>query len=228
MPVERRPDDRPFDAGAHQRPDVLDVRQGRDATRRDDRAISAGANLLQQLKIGALEHAVLVDVGDDVASASLAVETLEGLPEVTALLRPAARRKRGAANIETDGDPVAILGNGRSGPLRVLQCCRAEVDPAAAGRQRGRQALGVTDATRHLDLDVEATDDAGEQLTVGAAPEGGVEVDQVDPLGTLVLPRPGGLPRVAELAAGAGDPLDELDRLPAGDIDGWQELKANS
>ena len=48
----------------------------------------------------------------------------------------------------------------------------------------------------------------------------------MNPLGALFLPRPGGLPRVAELAAGPGDPLDELDRLPAGDVDGRQELKA--
>ena len=154
------------------------------------------------------------------------VETLEGLPEVTALFRPATRRKRGAANIKTDGDPVAILGNGRSGPLRVLQRCRAEVDATAAVRQRGSQALGVPNATRHLDQDVEATDDAGEQLTVGAAAESSVEVNQMDPLGTLLLPRPGGLPRIAKLAAGSGDPLDELDGLPARDVDGRQELKA--
>ena len=37
----------------------------------------------------------------------------------------------------------------------------------------------------------------------------------MDPLGTLVLPCLGGLPRVAELAAGSGNPLDELDRLSA-------------
>jgi hypothetical protein len=48
----------------------------------------------------------------------------------------------------------------------------------------------------------------------------------VDPLGTLLLPRPGGLPRIAKLAAGSGDPLDELDGLPARDVDGRQELKA--
>ena len=66
----------------------------------------------------------------------------------------------------------------------------------------------------------------GEQLAVGAAAEGGVEVDQVDPLGALLLPGQRGLPRVAELAAGAGDALDELDGAAARDVDGGQELEA--
>src|SRR6185503_17568549 len=103
-------------------------------------------------------------------------------------------RERGATYIETDGDPVAVLGDSPAGPLRVFQRRGAQVDTAAAVRQRGLEAFGVTDAARHLDLDVEATDDAGKQLTVGAAAERGVEVDQVDPLGALLLPRLGGLP----------------------------------
>jgi hypothetical protein len=70
------------------------------------------------------------------------------------------------------------------------------------------------------------TDDVGEQLAVGAASEGSIEVDQVDPLGALVLPGAGSLPGVTELAARSGDPLDELNGLPARDIDRWQELKA--
>ena len=72
------------------------------------------------------------------------------------------------------------------------------------------ERLGVADAAAHLDLDVEPADDAGEQLGVGAAAEGGVEVDQVQPLGALLLPGQGGLDRVAELAPGAGDALHEL------------------
>jgi len=48
----------------------------------------------------------------------------------------------------------------------------------------------------------------------------------VDPLGALILPRFGRLPRVAEVATGTGHALDELDRLPPCDIDGRQKLKA--
>jgi len=69
---------------------------------------------------------------------------------------------------------------------------------------------------------------AGEQLAVGAAAEGGIEVDQVDPLGALVLPGLGCAPRVTELPAGACDTLDELDGLTVSDIDGGKELKTGS
>src|ERR1019366_10214026 len=87
---------------------------------------------MKQFEVGALEHAIPVDIGDHIASASLSVQTFEGLPEVTALLRPSARCQRASANIKPDGDPVAILGNGRGGPLRILQRCGTEVDPATA------------------------------------------------------------------------------------------------
>ena len=160
----------------------------------------------EQIEVGALEHAVLVDVGDDVAGAALAVEALEGLPQVAAVLGPAARRERGAADVEPDGDPVAVLGDGPRRPLRVLQRGRAEVDAAAAGGQRGLEGLGVADAAAQLDLEVEAADDLGEQLAVRAAPEGRVEVDEVQPLGALLLPGERGLPRVAELAAACPRP----------------------
>jgi hypothetical protein len=49
----------------------------------------------------------------------------------------------------------------------------------------------------------------------------------VNPLRALLLPGLGSLPRVAELATAAGDPLDKLDCLPARDVDGWQKLEAN-
>ena len=48
----------------------------------------------------------------------------------------------------------------------------------------------------------------------------------MNPLGTLLLPGQGCRPGIAELAAGPGYPLDELDRLAARDVDGRQELKA--
>ncbi len=61
---------------------------------------------------------------------------------------------------------------------------------------------------------------------VAAAPEGGVEVDQVEPLRALALPFEGGLQRVAVVLAGAGDALDELDGPAAGDVDGGQQLES--
>ena len=121
----------------------------------DDRAVGAGAHVAQQGEVGALEHAVLGDVGDDVAGAPLGVEAGQGLPEVTALAGPAAGGERRAAHVEADRHPVAVLGDGPGGPLRVLERGGAEVDPAAAGGQRPLERLGVTDAAAHLHVDVE-------------------------------------------------------------------------
>jgi hypothetical protein len=181
---------------------------------------------LQELEIGTLEHAVLVDIGDHVAGAAFAVEAFQGLPEVTALLRPTSGSQGGAANVKTDGDPVAMLRDRRSGPFGVLESSRAQVDPAATARQGGAQTLGIPDPPGLLDLDVQAADDVSEQVPVGASPECCVEVDEVNPLCALLLPGQGGLPGVAELAAAARDPLDELDRLASRDVDCWQKLKA--
>ena len=82
-------------------------------------------------------------------------------------------------------------------PLGVLDGGGADVDPAAAGRQRRGQRLVVADAAAHLDVDVERADDLGLQRAVAAAAERRVEVDEVQPLGAGVLPAPRGGDRVA-------------------------------
>ena len=91
--------------------------------------------------------------------------------------------------------------------------------------ERGLQRLVVADAAGHLDLDVERADDLGQQLAVVAAAERGVEVDQVHPLRAGLLPAQRGLERVAEARLRAGHALDELDRLPVGDVDGGEQLE---
>ncbi len=91
--------------------------------------------------------------------------------------------------------------------------------------ERGGQRLVVADAAAHLDVDVERADDLGLELAVGAAAEGGVEVDEVQPLGAGVLPAPGRGDRVAVDALGAGDALGELDGAALGDVDGGQQLE---
>ena len=58
-----------------------------------------------------------------------------------------------------------------------------------------------------------------------AAAEGGVEVDEVDPLGARLLPAQRRLDRVTEALLGAGDALDELHGLTARDVDGGQQLE---
>ena len=67
---------------------------------------------------------------------------------------------------------------------------------------------------------------SAKELGVGAAPEGRVEVDEVEPLRALLLPGEGGLDRVAELPAAAGDALDELDGATVDDVDRGQDLES--
>ena len=81
----------------------------------------------------------------------------------------------------------------------------------------------VADAARELDLDVETADDLGEELRVRAAPEGRVQVDEVDPLRAARLPVERRAERVAVRGLGAGLALDEADGLAAGDVDGGQQ-----
>ena len=124
--VERGPDDRALDAVGDQPLQGLEVGQLGDAARGDDRAVGGGADVAQQLEVRALEHAVLVDVGDDVAGAALGVEPGQHVVEVAALAGPAARGERPAADVEPDRDPVAVLGDRarRTTPAARARRCR--------------------------------------------------------------------------------------------------------
>src|SRR5699024_6197973 len=149
------------------------------------------------LQVGPAQHAVLGHVGDDIACAAVRIQPLQDLPEVAAVGDPPASPEAGFAvddaNVEADGDAITVAGDGRRAPVRVLERGGAQVDAGAAGRERGLERVVVTDAPGHLDLDVEGADDLGEQVTVGAATERGVEVHQVDPLGAVGLPLQGGV-----------------------------------
>ena len=101
----------------------------------------------------------------------------------------------------------------------------AEVHPAAAGGQGRGERLVVADAAGELHVDVELADHPGEQLAVAAAAEGGVEVDQVHPLGAVALPGHGRLERVAVGGLAAGLPLHQADGLAVGDVDGGEQLQ---
>ena len=115
------------------------------------------------------------------------------------------------------------------GPLRVLEGGGAEVDPAAAGRQRGLERLVVADAAGHLDLDVEPADDrrrAARGWSRGRTPRRGRRGGSTRRPASCQRQR--GLERVAELVSGAGHALHELDGLAVRDVDGGQELEAGS
>ena len=56
-------------------------------------------------------------------------------------------------------------------------------------------------------------------------PERRVEVDEVDPLRSGLLPTQRGVDRVPEPLLRPGDPLHELHGLTVGDVDGGQQLE---
>src|SRR5262249_36563673 len=74
-----------------------------------------------------------------------------------------------------------------------------------------------------LDRHVEPPHDQSEQRRVGTAAERGVEVDQVDPAGSGILPGQGGVPGVSVSGLGAGRALEQPDGLAAGDVNGRQQ-----
>ena len=87
------------------------------------------------------------------------------------------------------------------------------------------ERLVVADAARQLDRDVELADHLGEQFTVGAAAERGVQVDEVDPLGAVALPTHGGVQRGAVLGFAAGLALYQADGLAVDDVDSGQKYQ---
>ena len=120
--VERGADDRALDAVADQALQRLEVGELGDAAGRDDRAVGRRAHVAQQVEVRALEHAVLVDVGDHVAGAALGVEPREHVVEVAAVAGPAARGQRAAADVEARPRPGR---RARRSPARTTRAARA-------------------------------------------------------------------------------------------------------
>ena len=179
-------------------------------------------------RFGPVQRAVPGDVGDHEAGTAVRVEPGEGLPEVSALLRPSPGREPVPPHVEPDRDLLAELADHGPDPLRPFQRGGADVDAGAAGGERGRERGVVTDAAGQLDRDVEPAHHIGEQSRVGAAAERGVQVDQVDPLRPGLLPGQRGLERVAVAGLAARRALDQPYRLAAGHVHRGQQRQAHS
>ena len=188
--------------------------------------LRARAHLAQQVDVGPGQHAVGGDVGDHVAGAAGRVQPVEGLVQVTALPGPAAGGEPAAADVEADGDLVAvasaITSAHHSGRSSAAVPMLTRVHPVARARSRLSSSRMPPDSSTCNRI---VRGDLGDDLGVVAAAERGVQVDQVDPLGTGVLPALRGGPRVTEHLLRAGHALHELDRLAAGHIDRRQQLQ---
>src|SRR5215217_3271170 len=106
--------------------------------------------------------------------------------------------------------------SGRSG-------CGTDVDPSAAGRQRALEAGVVPDAAGEFDVEAGLSHDLRDELGVGAAAEGGIQIDQMQPFSTGALPALDGRPGITEPLLGARHALDQLYGLAPGDIHGRQQ-----
>src|SRR5438445_12023235 len=72
--VQRLSDDRAFDAAVGQRGDGAKVVQAGDPAGCDQRSVGALGDLAEQFEVGAVQRAVLGDIGDDESWGSLAVK----------------------------------------------------------------------------------------------------------------------------------------------------------
>src|SRR5271166_604347 len=229
--VEGLAHDGALDAAAGESGNRAQVVQAGHAARRDHRGFGAIGDTSQQVKIRATQGAVLADIGDDEPRTSLAVKAFQHVPQVAAIGLPAAPAQPVFAawialvdlHVQADGDLVPVLGDHPSAPLRVFQGGRSEVDPGAAGGQRRGQRIVVADPAGHLDPHVELADDLGEQFAVGAAAERGVQVDQVDPFGTVALPAQRGGHRRAVLGFAAGFALYQAHGTAVDHVDRGQQ-----
>jgi hypothetical protein len=178
------------------------------------------------------EGAVLGDIGDDVPGAAVAFQAFEHLPQVTAVADPAAPAQPvlpiDLLHIQPDRDPLAVLRDRPRAPLRVFEGGGAEVDPGATGGHRGLQRFVVADPAGQFDGDIEFADDPGEQFTVGATAERGVQIDQMDPFGAVLLPRQGRVAGRTVTGFAARRALYQADGLSIGDIDSGQQHKTHS
>src|SRR5690606_11249822 len=97
--------------------------------------------------------AVLGHVSDDVTGAAGLLEPVDDRPQVSAVAGPAARGERGAADVEADGNGLAVLADDVGRPLGVLERGGSEVDALRTGGESRFERGIITDAAGQLHLD---------------------------------------------------------------------------
>jgi hypothetical protein len=180
---------------------------------------------MEQLEVRPAKHAVSGYVGDHESGAASAVQPMQRLIEIAALPRPATRGELAAFDIQTDGDPLLVAINYLLTPLGALQRGGTDVHSSAPGSECPLQRVIIANAAGQLDIQPEVCDELGHDLGIVATAEGGIQVDQVNPLRAGFLPALGSSPGVPEPSLRTGLTLDQLHRLSSRDVDRRQEYE---
>ena len=93
-------------------------------------------------------------------------------------------------HVKTNGHPIAILLDDRSGPIRVLQGRGADVHTRSTGLQCSIQRIIITNATGQFDIDpvTKFVNDFTQLTAVVARAKCGIEIHQMNPFGTGLGP----------------------------------------
>ena len=177
----------------------------------------------QQVEVRAGQHAVGGDVGDHEAGAAGRGPAGQGLVQLTALPGPAAGGElacRGRPGRWRSGRrSSAMISSHHSGRSSAAVPMLTRAQPVASARSRVSSSRMPPDSST---LQPQLGGDLGDDLGVVAAAERGVQVDQVDPLRTGVLPalrrRPAGRRSASPSRPGpgrAGPPDRRRRRRPA-------------
>src|SRR5690606_27426861 len=214
-----------FDAFWNEFAQNAQVLQRGDASRSNDWLARLSCDLPQQFNVRSSQGAILGHVGHDVAGTAGIFKACQHVPEVAAVLGPAVAGQSGAANVHAHRDLVAVACNGLLGPFRVFQCCGTEVDSGCAEFKCPIQRSIVADAAGELDLDVQFLGDALDNVHVAATVKGRVQVNQMQPFCSGVLPRKRRFQRIAVSGFRTGFALNQAYCLAASDIYSRQKLE---
>jgi len=181
-------------------------------------------------KIGTLEHAILVDVGDDIDEAitsrsrrsrvSRGHHLVSSRPRAEAWCREHQDRRR-------PGPPYsAIAAAGSTPDLRTLPGRRFTRRQRSTTRQPGSRRPAMPPDHHRPKMRDRPTMPASSSRLEPRPKAASRSTRGGSTRPPLLLATPGRPPRVAELAAGSGNPWTSLNGLPARDVDGRQGRSA--
>ena len=110
-------------------------------------------------------------------------------------------------------------------PFRSFQGGGTDVHPSTPGAEGQLQGRVIPDSPGEFNVYIQCANDLGEQSGVGATPEGGVEINQMNPGRAFFLPPECRCQRIPEFLLGTCNALDELDGPTILHIDCGQQLQ---